>query len=149
MGLDESDPIDIRLHPSMSETAKRDHGMIVAQLSSGLDVDPYGRETGIVASLPTLADESRITDLTDELTDLYEKYRNAMQRADMYRIQRNDAMDEARESRKEAIRDFVDDYRAVRSVEPARVVSGGSESSPDTLGSSLDDASIEEELQHD
>lgn len=116
-GVSPDAPAVIRLHPEMAEIAKTDTGTVIAQLSGGLVTDPFGRGSNVAASLPDLADEGRISKLKRTIRDLQEKLQNAKDDADVYRIQRNEAREEAKKHRQEILEEWKESYVEVRQAE--------------------------------
>lgn len=143
LNRDLDDRVKIGLHPSMSDMTQTEMGTVVAQLSPGLKPDPWGRETNVVAELPEMADKNRLRDMKEELENVYEEYKEADKRADMFKKQRDNALEEAEMTRDQVIDEFVQRYSKVKSAE-----SGQAHQPPrGGAGVGMQDDQLEESLQ--
>lgn len=124
------DPVRIRLHPGMTEITKTDTGRVAGQLSAGISLDPFGTESNAVATLPKMADESHLQNLTEKLNELEDKLESQKDLADVYRRQRNKAVKEAKQDTEDTLESYVDFYRKIGEIQSRRRVREGE----DTLG---------------
>lgn len=145
MNRDATDTAVIRLHPSMSRVAQTDTGLTVAQLSGGLSLDPTGRESNLVATLPEIADEGALLDLKEELQSEREHQQFLRKRLADVKEQRDEAMTEARDTLRESVEWFSDQYAHMREAETPNRTRGANGDVP--TDQSFDD--VEAELRDD
>lgn len=93
---DPDDPAIIRLDPDFGERVATEYGNVLGQLSNGLRVDTFGRMSNLVATLPDLADESRMDDLKQLIESERENVAHYEELAETYRQQRDDVLEKAR-----------------------------------------------------
>lgn len=105
---DLDDPAVIRLDPDFGERTSTEYGQVLAQISNGLNVDTFGRQSFLEAALPDMADESRMDDLRQQIQTERENVRHYRQRAETYRSQRDEALEVAREPILDQVEDFVE-----------------------------------------
>jgi hypothetical protein len=104
-------PAKIRLHPSMSGRSPTSWGgQKAVQTTNGLRPDPRGSETNVVATLPSQAAESTVTDLTDQVESLNREITTLRKMVNTLKRQRDDALDAAEKPREE-IREEIKEYR--------------------------------------
>lgn len=112
---DPEDPVRIRIHPIVAAMKTTNTGRKTVQLTAGLEPDPFGRESNVVATLPTLAGEDTVDDLRHELEQTAREKRKLESENDMLERQRDDAMTEARKAR-QTIRSEIGD--TMEMIEP-------------------------------
>lgn len=113
---DEDDVAVIRLHPEYAVESKTDWGMVVGQLTNGLDLD-VGNESNLQASRPeNVADEDALQETKSAIRDLQQELQNAADDAQKYKRLYKQEKKDAQKRRDEIISDFVDDHRRVTEV---------------------------------
>lgn len=98
----------IRLHPAATAVEMTDRGMEITQLTSGIEPDPFGRDSNLEASLPDIGSDETVLDLKDELEKLEEENHNLQDRNQMLERQRDNAIEEAQQARREVLDEIGD-----------------------------------------
>ncbi len=92
------EPAKIRLHPSLVSTQPTERGLKVTQLTAGLEPDPFGQNSNLEATIPSLAATNTVSDLKSELEKQDEELQDLREKNDQLRRQRNNARAEARKN---------------------------------------------------
>lgn len=100
-GRDRDQPAQIRLHSSLVSVVQTERGLKVTQLTAGLTPDPFGRESNLEATIPSLAATETVSDLKSELEKQDEEIDHLREKNDQLRRQRDNARDEARKNYQE------------------------------------------------
>lgn len=106
--LSEGHDVRIGLHPAFATVAKTAFGGVVAQLTGGLEVYPWGRSFNVRATTPNTAEESRLADLGEQLDRTQSEVRNVREEKNQIERQRDNARALAKQSYKENIEMFAE-----------------------------------------
>lgn len=101
-------PARIRLQPMAGVTAT-DTGRYIVQSTAGVEPDPKGKETNLVATLPDSGDEGTVEDLTKQLEWAETEIGDLEDRIDQLERQRDDAREEAKKTRQEVRTELKND----------------------------------------
>jgi len=122
---DPDEPAEIRLQESLVSTRQTERGLKVTQLTSGLKPDPFGKESNLVAKIPSLAATDTVSDLKKELEKQDEELQDLREKNDQLRRQRDNARSEARKNYDEVRREIKKDADMLEPfVRPSRSRSG-------------------------
>ncbi len=129
---DPDEPAEIRLQESLVSTRQTERGLKVTQLTSGLKPDPFGKESNLVAKIPSLAATDTVSDLKKELEKQDEELQDLREKNDQLRRQRDNARSEARKNYDEVRREIKKDADMLEPfVRPSRSRSGGGDGESD------------------
>jgi len=108
-GRDEEDPVHIRLDDGITGVQTTDTGSVAASLTSGLEVDKYGKESDLYTAPPELADGERYDQLAQQL-EYYVEHEVPRLESDIEDLeeQLEEVRERARRDTDEAIDQFID-----------------------------------------
>lgn len=153
---DLDDPVVVRLNPEFASTTYIDGKFVIGQLSEGLEPDEYGSESNVFATLPDVADDDAIGVLKAQLQESNSEIKELESRVQMLKRQRDNAKEEARESREETINSFIMNHARLKRSESGMTGgmpgAGGFGSEPgweEEEPGTVDFDEIEEEMEFD
>lgn len=86
---DLDDPAVVRLDPDYGAVRNTEYGNVLVQISDGLEVDTFGSGAVLKATLPSMADESRVERLQRTIEAIRDDKRHHEQLAEKYKQQRD------------------------------------------------------------
>lgn len=110
MGRDASDPAKIRVEDGLYGTAETATGRVVSAITSGLDVDGYGRESDLYTMPPELADEEKYRRLSRTLEKVHKRNANLQDEVETLEEDRDKWKEEAKKQRSEIIAEITDTH---------------------------------------
>lgn len=122
---DPDDPAIIRLHPGFAEVSFTDTGTVVGQLTNGLSADPFGNESTLVATMPNLAEESRIDQVRKQLENTIDELQHTRTELQATKRQRDNVLDEASKPVQQRIDEFLARHRYLAESQDGRRRSRG------------------------
>lgn len=99
-------PARIRIHPSLSSTVTTNTGRLTVQSTAGIEPDPFGRESNLIATVPEMASESTVSTLKALIRDQSEEIEDLENRNEAARRRHDQLVEELSKSREEVRDEF-------------------------------------------
>jgi len=109
-GRSASDPAKIRVEDGLYGTAETATGRVISVVTSGLEVDGFGRESDLYTQPPDLADREKYRRLSRSMEKVHERNSELQDRIETLEEDRDKWKDEAKKDRKEIIDELTDTH---------------------------------------
>lgn len=106
-GRDPQSPAKIRVEDGVSGVADTATGTVVVALTSGLELDPFGRETDLYTRPPELADKEQYAKLAQTLDKVHDRNAELRDKVSALQERRDYWKGEAQKEREEIVTDIT------------------------------------------